>query len=288
MLSNHAEVRIAELEEELRILKASSHDEIARSQIEVDSLRRKLGNQNPTLRHRSSSISDKPTLVSCTLSCEENSLGGSFSITESVSVPANSDGTTSLQASTNFISEALGSFNNWSQQREERRQTRIEQDLLRQLQFLHKDKARCVRELELKLSQREAAIATLETALQHMDSTINMLRDKVEILKSQSNGLNNYSPNKSRDKYEDKRSVPSPFKGKASKEDTDLRSSMVVLVPRYNDHDDKKELNSLLKLAGKASKEAGTQRQRSVSPKVVTSSRGGTPTKPRNRNKSSM
>jgi exonuclease VII large subunit len=284
MLSTSSEARIAELEEELRNLKANSA--IAQPQIEVDHLSKKLeGKEKITLDHRNSSLKDKTSLVSCSLSNEGNSLGGSFNIIESEPYPFSFDGNSS-QASTNFISEAFESFGKWSQHREGRRQTRIEQELMRQLEFLYEDKVRCVRELELKLSQREAAIATLETALQHMESTIKVLRDEIEMFKSPSyllknNMCANSSPSKSNE-----RNVPSFSKGKTPRQDDELRSSMVVLIPKFISDSENNELN-LFASSGKKSKEKGTQRHRSLSPKAVCRQRGVTPTRTRQREKNS-
>lgn len=179
-----AENRVAELEAELEALKMSTTQALEQSWTEVERIRRNASSA-------SSCTSSKPSLVSSTTSGSDYQGSpldrSSNDVFDGISVypdgeddPSAMSWSTSTLFSDTFVS--LG-MSNWSQQREQRKQTKIERDLMRQLQVLQEDKVRTVSELELKLSQREAAIETLETALIVKDQTVQTIREELDELR---------------------------------------------------------------------------------------------------------
>jgi hypothetical protein len=213
---------------------------------EVECSKRRLGEHGyESSRRDHSSFSDVPSLGSFTMhSSTQSTLSESFHTSRDLTLPnffsrqrsiRGENGTISTKSSSNAISVALQSFSTWSRSRQERQQTRIEQDLMRQLEFLQQDKARCIHELQIKLSQRESAIETLETALRIMDSTVQTLRNELDDMKSGQNVTkervsNNISPSRHMTRGEASMSR-SLSKDKTALLGNDRRSSMVVLIP---------------------------------------------------------
>lgn len=189
MSSLTAEEKVAQLEAELQALKISTTIALEKSWQEAELLRQNTDLQRGSyFDSRASFASDKPSLTSSLGSSgsEFELLGSSreLRVSDSVSVLSNRDtaevsGTSSWSKSS-VLSETFGSLSNWMQQRDDRRQTGIERDLMRQLHVLQEDKVRCIHDLEIKLAQREAAIKTLETALLARDMTVQTLRDELE------------------------------------------------------------------------------------------------------------
>jgi hypothetical protein len=215
---------------------------------DLDYSNRKLDeNSNASSRQDNSSFSDIPSLGSCTLHSTQSTLSGSFNSSREIAltnITSNQrtiraqNGTISTKHSSNAISAAIQSFSNWSKSRQERQQTRIEKDLMRQLEFLQDDKVRCIQELQLKLSQRETAIETLETALRIMDSTVQSLRNEIEEMKSQKRSVrdklrSSLSPSRRmlRGEGSKSRCIPMDTMAKPLVPERDRRSSMVVLIP---------------------------------------------------------
>lgn len=242
---------------------------------EVECSKRTLGEHGyvPSQRDHSS-FSDVPSLGSCTMHSTQSTLSESFHTSRDLTLPnffsrqrsiRGKNGTVSTKSSSNAISIAFQSFSNWSKSRQERHQTRIEQDLMRQLEFLQQDKARCIHELQIKLSQRESAIETLETALRIMDATVQTLRNELDDVKSGQNvtkerASNNISPSRHLTRGEASMSR-SLSKDKTSLLGNDRRSSMVVLIPG----DDTDRISPLPRMSDNASRRRVTK-AKSLSP----------------------
>lgn len=189
------ERKIFELESELRALKASTSQALEQSWRDVERVRKQIDDETLCFSERSGTFaSDNPSLetTAALSSCDQFAFNfvdsphrmapDDVSILSSLGKTEMTGG--SRKSSATFPG-AFASFR-WPRIPDERQQTRIEQDLMRQLAFLQENSARCVLELEVKLKQREAAIATLETALKIKDDTVRTLRDEIEALKIKS------------------------------------------------------------------------------------------------------
>ena len=189
------ERKIFALESELRALKVSTTQALEQSWKDVERVRKQMDDETLCFSDRSGSFTtDNPSLATTAASSSCDQFAFNFVDSHHRMAPDDVSILTSLEKtevtggprkSSNPLSGAFASFL-WSRLPDERHQTRIEQDLMRQLAFLQENAARSVLELEVKLKQREAAIATLETALKIKDDTVRTLRDELEALKIQS------------------------------------------------------------------------------------------------------
>lgn len=194
--------KVDELEAELQALKVSSTQALEQSWKEVERLRNQLDERRRCSSNWSGSfVGDKPSLEPILVSSSSGLFGlnviDSTDRTTSddvsiLSIQDKAERTDVSLRSTTTLSETLGSFL-WTQHRAGHRQIRIEQDLMRQLEFLQEHSARCMHEMEIKLSQRESAIETLEIALRIKDATVRALRDELDDLKAKSERPRQYS-----------------------------------------------------------------------------------------------
>ena len=197
-VENH---RIAELEAELALLKRTTLEALAKSWAEVERFQKEaeeyqqIQTASMHLRDtRSSSCSRKRFSLNIdqdNIQYDKNKQSTSEILLDAMSVITDDTASSSIadDGSENWSASSAisSSFRNmgvgspWgSARRQIAIQTKIEKDLMRQLEFMQDDKLATEQELKLKLRQREDAIGTLEATVVIQNQTIQNLRVEMD------------------------------------------------------------------------------------------------------------